>query len=253
VFARPGLSESEYFSLLTEHPRRSFLIALNTLLIVAALVLALFSLGAEKPVSAAASATGGAGTSLVSPKKVKLPRAKPGFRLSDRHVTVGEAIRFSARVKAKGRRAFKIVVRGPKGGVIRGRTSHAGRYRHHWRPQAPGVYRLRAFTGKNRHARGSRGTRRTVTVYRPTYASWFGPGFYGGRTACGQILTSGMLGVAHKTLPCGTKVRLRYRGRSVTVRVIDRGPYIAGREYDLTYATKQKLGFGDLGTVYSSR
>jgi len=73
-----------------------------------------------------------------------------------------------------------------------------------------------------------------VIAYRKAFASWYGPGLYGNRTACGQTLTSSTLGVAHKTMPCGTKLHLRHRGRSVTVRVIDRGPYAAGREFDLT-------------------
>jgi rare lipoprotein A (peptidoglycan hydrolase) len=61
------------------------------------------------------------------------------------------------------------------------------------------------------------------------------------------------LGVAHKTLPCGTKVVLRYRGHQVKVPVIDRGPYVAGRDFDLTVATKQRLHFPDTGTLLSSR
>ena len=56
-----------------------------------------------------------------------------------------------------------------------------------------------------------------------------------------------------KTLPCGTLVKLRYGGRSVSVPVVDRGPYVAGREFDLTQATKQALGFGDTGEVWSTR
>lgn len=72
-------------------------------------------------------------------------------------------------------------------------------------------------------------------------ASWYGPGFYGHRTACGQVLTEGLSGVAHRTLPCGTMVTLVYAGRSVTVPVVDRGPYVAGRTLDLTYATCQAL------------
>ena len=55
------------------------------------------------------------------------------------------------------------------------------------------------------------------------------------------------MGVANKTLPCGTLVTLRYDGRTVRVAVIDRGPYVAGREFDLTEATKQALGFGGVG------
>jgi len=61
------------------------------------------------------------------------------------------------------------------------------------------------------------------------------------------------VGVAHKSLPCGTKVTFRYGGRSVAARVIDRGPYVGGREWDLTAALKQKLGFPSTGTVLTTR
>ena len=80
-------------------------------------------------------------------------------------------------------------------------------------------------------------------------ASWYGPGFYGNRTACGQTYTPEILGVAHKTLPCGTLLSLTYGARSVTVAVIDRGPYIAGRTLDLSNATKLALGCTDLCTL----
>jgi len=56
--------------------------------------------------------------------------------------------------------------------------------------------------------------------------------------------------VANKSLPCGTPITLRYRGRSVRVRVVDRGPFVAGREFDLTAATKRRLGFGSVGTIW---
>jgi rare lipoprotein A len=52
---------------------------------------------------------------------------------------------------------------------------------------------------------------------------------------------------------CGTKLRLRYRGRTVSARVIDRGPFAGNREFDLTAATKERLGFGSTGTVLSSK
>ena len=80
-------------------------------------------------------------------------------------------------------------------------------------------------------------------------ASWYGPGFYGNRTACGQIYSSQIMGVAHKTLPCGTLLVLSYGGRTVTVPVIDRGPYAAGRTLDLSAATKGTLGCPDLCTL----
>jgi len=80
-------------------------------------------------------------------------------------------------------------------------------------------------------------------------ASWYGPGFYGNRTACGQTYTPEIIGVAHRTLPCGTLVVLEYRGRVMTVPVIDRGPYIAGRTLDLSAATKIAIGCPDLCTL----
>jgi rare lipoprotein A (peptidoglycan hydrolase) len=73
-------------------------------------------------------------------------------------------------------------------------------------------------------------------------ATWYGPGLYGNRMACGKRLTKRTVGVAHKRLPCGTKVALRYRGRTLVVPVVDRGPYARGISYDLTYATAKKLG-----------
>jgi rare lipoprotein A (peptidoglycan hydrolase) len=90
-------------------------------------------------------------------------------------------------------------------------------------------------------------------VYRPAAASYYGPGLYGGALACGGTLQPGTLGVAHKHLPCGTRVRLRYRGRSLTVPVVDRGPYVGGRDFDLTAATKARLRFPDVGVVLSTR
>lgn len=64
--------------------------------------------------------------------------------------------------------------------------------------------------------------------------SWYGPGFYGRRTACGQALTKSLLGVAHRSLPCGTLVTFRHAGRTLTVPVVDRGPYVRDRIFDLT-------------------
>jgi rare lipoprotein A len=63
--------------------------------------------------------------------------------------------------------------------------------------------------------------------------------------ACGGALRAGEEGVAHRTLPCGTRVQLRRQGRALTTRVIDRGPYVAGRTFDLTGPAAAKLGIGD--------
>ncbi len=72
---------------------------------------------------------------------------------------------------------------------------------------------------------------------------------YGLGLACGGVLGRDQLGVAHKTAPCGTLVTFTYAGRTLTVPVIDRGPYIAGREWDLTGATAAALAFPGLGQV----
>jgi hypothetical protein len=90
---------------------------------------------------------------------------------------------------------------------------------------------------------------RTATVYHEVIASWYGPG---GVTACGDALGSTTMGVANKTLPCGTMVTLRYRERTIRVPVIDRGPYVTGRDYDLTYATRLALGAGDVSQIWAS-
>ena len=80
-------------------------------------------------------------------------------------------------------------------------------------------------------------------------ASYFGPGLYGNTTACGLTLSTTLQGTAHRTLPCGSTVRLAHSGREVTVPIVDRGPHVAGREFDLTYATKVALGCPDLCTL----
>jgi rare lipoprotein A (peptidoglycan hydrolase) len=73
-------------------------------------------------------------------------------------------------------------------------------------------------------------------------ATWFGPGFYGQHTACGQTLTPATVGVANRKLPCGTLVKVTYDGQGLTVPVVDRGPYANGADWDLTAAAAQSLG-----------
>jgi rare lipoprotein A len=86
----------------------------------------------------------------------------------------------------------------------------------------------------------------TVKVRRTALATWFGPGFYGKRTACGQTLTPGVIGVANRTLPCGTLVKVSYSSHTLTVPVLDRGPYShIGADWDLTAGAAQALGITD--------
>jgi rare lipoprotein A len=85
--------------------------------------------------------------------------------------------------------------------------------------------------------------------FRSAGASWYGPGLYGRKTACGQILQATTIGVAHRNLPCGTMVKFVYDGSAVIAPVIDRGPYVKGRAWDLTAATSEALGFEGVGLV----
>jgi hypothetical protein len=78
-------------------------------------------------------------------------------------------------------------------------------------------------------------------------ASWYGPGLYGNRTACGQRLTRRTMGVANRKLPCGTRVAFRFHNTVVRTTVIDRGPYANGASWDLTRATADALGFTETG------
>lgn len=81
-----------------------------------------------------------------------------------------------------------------------------------------------------------------ASFHGPQIATWYGPGLYGNRTACGQTLRRGTWGIAHRTLPCGTLITLARGARKVTVRVIDRGPF-SGASVDLTARTRDYLGF----------
>ncbi len=89
------------------------------------------------------------------------------------------------------------------------------------------------------------------SAWRTAEYSWYGPGFYGSGTACGQTYSKSILGVAHRTLPCGTRVTLRNprNGRTVTVRVIDRGPYVSGRLWDLSRGACEALHACYTGTI----
>ncbi|HYV14485.1 MAG TPA: septal ring lytic transglycosylase RlpA family protein [Conexibacter sp.] len=126
-----------------------------------------------------------------------------------------------------------------------------------WRPKRPGSTQLRvvagAASGSSAGAAGDTpaGTspQLSLTVYRPGVASWYGPGAYGRTTSCGVVLRPTTIGVAHRTLPCGTQVAMYYRGRTLAVPVIDRGPFVPGRSWDLTLATFHALGGGSEGLL----
>jgi peptidoglycan lytic transglycosylase len=199
------------------------------------------------PAAAGASDPGGP-----PPKKSRYERIRVAAR---NHVLTGDSTVISGYIRPhdRGREVWVEARWRGSGGwrlMARPKTSKRGRFRTAWRPPYLGHYDVRAvLTGSDAVPRRARGG---VTVYRASTASWYGPGFYGKRTACGQTLSPGMLGVAHKSLPCGTLIRFYYRGYTVTVPVIDRGPYVGNREWDLTDETKRRLHFPSTGTVWSS-
>jgi rare lipoprotein A len=190
-----------------------------------------------------------------APKRVAVVARLKGR--ASRHVHRGSPVRVRGRVVPGQRgRVVRLQVRSGRGWktIKRARTGAGGSFRASWQPQSSGSYRLRVrFAGDRLNAAASRSLGRRVNVYRPSQASWYGPGLYGNALACGGRLSAGTLGVANRTLPCGTRVTLRYGRRSVTVPVIDRGPFHATREWDLTAATKSRLGFPDTGVVWTTK
>jgi rare lipoprotein A len=180
-------------------------------------------------------------------------RSHVSLHLTTHSVLKGNGLAVRGKVRPSGRHRVKIVFRGPDRGVRAVTTKANGTFALRWLPERTGVYAIRAYGVHDRDATGSKSPARELTAYRLAGASYYGPGLYGHGVACGGTLMPGTMGVANKTLPCGTKVKLRYRGRTVTVPVIDRGPYVAGRDYDLTEAVKKKLGFPGVGTVMATR
>jgi hypothetical protein len=129
-------------------------------------------------------------------------------------------------------------------------TGRHGRFRLHYAPRRLSELHLRLLFPGDGGAGATSRRLGLLSVFRLAGASWYGGG---GSLACGGWLSGSTLGVANKTLPCGTLVTLRYGGHSIRVPVVDRGPYVAGREFDLTEATKLALGFEGVGEVWSSR
>lgn len=174
----------------------------------------------------------------------------PGVLL--RRVTV---LRGTVRPGAAGR-TVEIQRRDARRRWVRAATGAAaadGTVAARWRPGALGrvVLRLavRRAGGRARAVPAAPGASATTTVFRPALATWYGPRFFGRRTACGVLLDRLLLGVAHRTLPCGTPVTVFHAGRSTTVPVVDRGPFAGGASFDLTQAAAEALGMTTTATV----
>lgn len=134
-------------------------------------------------------------------------------------------------------------------------TEQGGKFAARWRPDRVGHFTLRVVpAGATAMATTADALPTTLTtVYSAAIATQYGRGSYGSRTACGTILRPGTIGVAHRTLPCGTLVEFYYRGVTVRAPVIDRGPYANGADWDLTDAAARTLRFNGLDYVGAIR
>jgi rare lipoprotein A len=121
-------------------------------------------------------------------------------------------------------------------------AQRGGSFTASWHPKRAGQVTIRAVINGSQASSAAAAPTLSVTVYRRSIATLYGPGFWGHRTACGKILRRNTIGVANRTLPCGTLVQLYYKGSVITVPVIDRGPYAHGANWDLTMATGRAIG-----------
>jgi rare lipoprotein A len=183
-------------------------------------------------------------TPTATASKVGVSQRRLNVRMGRRAVVRGRIQPAGSTVALQVRRRGRWVT------LDRDRTDAYGRYVLRNRMRSPMSARARVRV--SRGPAGKHGLGR-LNVYRHALASWYGPGLYGNRLGCGGRLGTSQLGVAHKSLPCGTRVTLRHRGRVVRVPVIDRGPYVGAREYDLTAATARRLKFSGHGTILSTR
>lgn len=220
---------------------------------------ALLAVGLALPATAAAQSTGG--TSAPEPQ----PAAGAGSGVSlvaAPQALLGRRSVLRGQVPARARGRVLRVQRFDEAAQrwrseARTVVGRKGRFRVRWSPRALGAQRIRATLQRRRSASvTSASPEVSVRVFRPGMATWYGPGLYGNRTACGQKLTKELVGVAHKTLPCGTQVEVAYRGRSLVVPVVDRGPFVKGMRWDLTSAAAEQLGFtatARIGALVQSR
>jgi hypothetical protein len=193
----------------------------------------------------------GGGALASNPRKVSV---RPSFRLQPRSIDVLGGQVFTVRGKllpaVAGRKVrLEERRRGRWHLIASAHTGYNGgfgvRYRSAGAFGAGGRSLRVRFDGDRQNTDTSTHAGR-FTVFNSSVASWY---YDAGNTACGYHAG---LGVANKYLPCGTKVTFRYGGRTVTATVDDRGPYVGGRTWDLNQNTAAALGFGGVGTVWST-
>ena len=199
--------------------------------------------------------TGAAVAQTPAPDASPAPRATSKLLVGEKRLNVRAGRTAVVRGVLKPRQSHRIVrlerlQRGRWRQIDGDLTGPAGRYALRVRTRAAHTALVRVRFGGDRTARPVKRLVGRLNAFRPALASWYGPGLYGNALGCGGRLSPGTVGVAHKSLPCGTTVVLRNGRRVVRARVIDRGPYVGAREFDLTAATKYRLGFGSVGRVW---
>jgi rare lipoprotein A len=163
-------------------------------------------------------------------------------------------LRFSGNVsRAAAGRVVEIERLGAETGWVWAPTTHGtaasdGSFSAVWKTNHIGRFAIRAVIRGSASAAAASPTV-NIIVYRPALATLYGPGFWGQQTACGQTLRRNTLGVANRTLKCGTPVAIYYNGRTIVAPVIDRGPYANGADWDLTMATASALDMTGTDTI----
>jgi rare lipoprotein A len=198
-----------------------------------------------------AHSTLGPGMSAVRSSRPAKVQVRAALRVARRNrgVQAGRPVLLAGHLlPGRAGRTVSLQRRGPRSWSTIGhaRTGRRGGFAVRFRPPVGAGGRLRVvFAGDHANGRVSAGAG-TLAIYEPVLVSWY---VDAGTTACGFHAT---YGIANRTLPCGTRVRLRRGGRTVIATVDDRGPYVGGREYDLNQTTAGALGFAGVGTIEAS-
>ena len=172
----------------------------------------------------------------------------PSFSLSARHaVFLGRTLVISGSEPTAADKTVNIEARQGSDPWLQVATVAAdgnGNFTGSWRPSSYGEFQIRGVVANTAQASeaSSSSAPRTVVVYKAARATWYGPGFYGKKTACRQRLTRRLIGVANRRLPCGTQVEITYRGHRLVAPVVDRGPFAHHAQWDLTAAAAKRLG-----------
>ncbi|HEY2600647.1 MAG TPA: septal ring lytic transglycosylase RlpA family protein [Thermoleophilaceae bacterium] len=219
---------------------------MNVRIAIRGLTIALFGAALALPATALGDSSGNGGTA--PPQPAADGPVDPNFALSARHtVFLGKTLHVAGTDKSAAGQTVTVEARqgnDPWESVASVAVAPDGGFSTSWRPDGSGQFQIRgvlagASTADNTP---SSSAPRTVVVYKSAIATWYGPGFFGKKTACGERLTRTLLGVANRQLPCGTQVQVSYRGRTLVAPVIDRGPFAHHAQWDLTAAAAKQLG-----------